>query len=84
MPDDSLDELLALAKSDEALMTALRSAASPEEVVGLARDRGLHVSSDDLRTDRDLTDAELAGAAGGTIMRTAIYYACLETLPRFC
>jgi predicted ribosomally synthesized peptide with nif11-like leader len=81
--DDSLHDLLTMAPSDETLMTALRSAASSEEVVGLAQDRGLHISGDDLLADRDLTDAEL-GMAGGTMMLTAIWCACQNTLPRFC
>ncbi len=85
MPGNSLDDLIAMANSDEELMTALRSAATGEEGIRLADERGVHISLDDLQVDdRELSDSDLEAVSGGTMMRTAIYYACLETLPRFC
>lgn len=84
MPEHSLTELLELAQSDEALQAQLRTAATADDVVRIADSRGIHLTGVALDADGEISDAELEVVAGGTMMRTAIWYACQETLPRFC
>ncbi len=70
MTRDSLRRLADLAEADDELMAALRGASSPEEVVLIAGQHGVRIEASDIGTDPggqdpELSDADLATAAGG-------------------
>ncbi len=70
MTTDELRRLADLAESDSELMTALRNADTREEVVLIAQQHGVRIEESDLIAsaeplDTELSDADLATAAGG-------------------
>ena len=65
---EQLQALRAASQEDQELNAALAAAATAEEWVAVANERGFAVTIADLPddgTERELSDAELEGAAGG-------------------
>ena len=70
MISDSLEQLLSRAKEDDELMAALRGARTQDDVITIAKERGIEVDPAELRaqaasSDVELSDADLEAAAGG-------------------
>lgn len=70
---------------DEELRRAVRSAATPEQVVRVLADAGLTVTVDDVvvtaSPEPELSDAELDSVAGGTSPYVSVYVACQPSPP---
>ncbi len=69
MSKEKLEALRLASQEDQELAAALAAAVSVEDWVRVANERGFEVGVADLPTaedaDRELSDAELEGAAGG-------------------
>jgi len=68
MSQEQMAALRAAAADNEALQSALTSAATPDDFVRVANDHGYQISVADLPAaegDSDLSDAELEGVSGG-------------------
>ena len=68
MSEEQLKAFLEKVKADSRLQEKLKSAKSPEDVVGIAKEHGHEFTADkiNLLQPQDLSDAELEGVSGGT------------------
>lgn len=71
---------------DEELSRAVRSAATPEQVVRILADAGIGATVDDVvvtakSPDVALSDAELSLVSGGTSPYVSVYVACQPSPP---
>ncbi|WP_074159397.1 MULTISPECIES: Nif11-like leader peptide family natural product precursor [unclassified Synechococcus] len=62
MSEEQLKAFLAKAKDDQSIQAKLKSAKSPEEVVGIAKEHGHEFTADKIT---QLSEGELEGVAGG-------------------
>ena len=62
MSKEQLKAFLAKAKDDQSIQDKLKSAKSPEDVVGIAKEHGHEFTADKLS---QLSEEELEGVAGG-------------------
>ncbi|MDP4013955.1 MAG: Nif11-like leader peptide family RiPP precursor [Candidatus Nanopelagicales bacterium] len=90
---DQIAALMDAAASDEALKAKLTAAKSIDEIVAVAAANGFTLTSDDvvaaLDAEREVSDAELEGAAGGAKSGLGAYAICSagfqpELLPPAC
>lgn len=74
MNHDARQALIARLEMDGAFRTAFASATSAQEAVAIAARHGITVTVDDVTMpERDLSDAELEGAAGAGTFACSIY-----------
>ena len=64
MSEEQLKAFIAKAKQDQSIRDKLKAAKSPEDVVGIAKEYGYEFTADKL-TERELSEEELEGVAGG-------------------
>ena len=70
MSEEQLKAFLEKVKADTSLQEKLKAAASPEAAIEIAKEAGFSITSEDIQelsVNRELSDEELEGAAGGTI-----------------
>lgn len=72
--------------ADEELRLAVRSAATPEQMVVILADAGVTVSVDDVLVtatfpESELSDAELTMVSGGTSPYVSVYVVCQPSPP---
>ena len=69
MPEEQLKAFLEKVKGDTSLQDKLKTAASPEAAVEIAKDAGFAITAEDIQSMQsatvELSDEELDGAAGG-------------------
>ena len=63
MSKEELKAFIAKAKDDQSIQDKLKSAKSPEDVVGIAKEHGHEFTADKIT---ELSEEELEGVAGGT------------------
>ena len=68
MSEEQLKSFLEKVQGDTSLQEKLKAAADSDAVLAIAKDAGFSISPDDLKkAQAEVSDAELEGAAGGTI-----------------
>jgi predicted ribosomally synthesized peptide with nif11-like leader len=63
MSEEQLKAFIAKAKDDQSIQAKLKSAKTPEDVVGIAKEHGYKFTADKITA---LSEEELEGVAGGT------------------
>ena len=68
MSEEQLKAFLEKVKADTSLQDKLKTAASPEAAIEVAKDAGFAITAEDIQSMpvKELSDEELEGAAGGT------------------
>ena len=70
MSEEQLKAFLEKVKGDTSLQEQLKTAADANAVVEIAKEAGFTISADDLtKAVSEISDEELEGVAGGTIMK---------------
>ena len=68
---EQLKAFLEKVKGDKSLQDKLKAAKTPEDVVGIAKEHGHEFTADKIA---ELSDEELEGVAGGTIVTINWHY----------
>ncbi len=69
MSSEQVESFIEAVRQNAALEAEVTSATSPAEVVEIASRQGFTITTEDLNAPEDVvTDAELAGAAGGLVL----------------
>lgn len=76
MATDGLSELMQAATVNEELMTSLKRAKTPDELVRIAGEQGIVLQLADANVDDELTDADLESVAGGTMLHPTMSVFC--------
>ena len=73
MSEDQLKAFLEAVKEDSGLQEKLNAAADVDAVVEIAKDAGFIISAEELqRAQEEVSDEELEGVAGGTVLLTVM------------
>ena len=67
MSEDQLQAFVAALKSSTELQSKVKSAASVDDVLAIAKDAGFAIQAEELRLIQQISDEELESVAGGTI-----------------
>ena len=83
MSEDQLSALLAKLKDDAGLQEKFKGAADLDAAVALAKEVGFDVSKADwlkfqANQTLELSDEELEGVSGGTLLMTPAFYFCFK------
>ena len=72
MSEEQLNAFLEKVKADTSLQEKLKTAASPEAAIEIAKDAGFSITAEDIQSmqSRELSDEELEEAAGGNVACT--------------
>ena len=65
MSEEQLKSFLEKVKTDTGLKEKLKAAADSDAVLAIAKEAGFMISADDLKTQSEISDAELERVAGG-------------------
>ena len=65
MSEEQLKAFLEKVKADTSVQDRLKAAADSDAVLAIAKEAGFMISSDDLKTQSEISDAELERVAGG-------------------
>ena len=65
MSEEQLKSFLEKVKTDTGLKEKLKAAADSDAVLAIAKEAGFSISADDLKTQSEISDAELERVAGG-------------------
>ncbi len=77
MSKEQLKAFLAKVKGDTSLQEKLKAAADADAVAAIAKEAGFSISADDLKNAQsELSDEELEGVAGGTLMGAWTHVSC--------
>ena len=69
MSEEQLKAFLEKLKADTSLQEKLKAAASPEAALQIAREAGFAITAEDMQSSTiELSDEELEGASGGTLV----------------
>jgi predicted ribosomally synthesized peptide with nif11-like leader len=68
MSEEQLKAFLEKVKGDTSLQEKLKAANDADAVVAIAKAAGFLISVDDLKKDQKLSEEELEGVAGGTVI----------------
>ena len=75
MSEEQLKAFLEKVKADTSLQEKLKAASDADAVVSIAKEEGFSISIDDLtKAQSELSDEELEGVAGGTVILTITGY----------
>ena len=80
MSEEQLKAFIAKAKDDQSIQEKLKTAKTPEDVVGIAKEHGHEFTADKiskLGDTRELSEDELEGLAGGGLFRMGSF-GCLK------
>ena len=65
MSEEQLKAFLEKVKADTSVQDRLKAAADSDAVLAIAKEAGFMISADDLKTQSEISDAELERVAGG-------------------
>ena len=75
LSEEQLKAFIAKAKDDQSIQEKLKAAKTAEDVVGIAKEAGFVISSEELKkVQSEVSEKELEGVSGGT---NATYTACI-------
>ena len=81
MSEEQLKAFLEAVKADASLQEKLKAAGDADAVIAIAKAAGFAISADDLkRAQSEISEEELEGVAGGTIISPFLTQGCTTTL----
>ncbi|KZR84149.1 Nitrogen fixation protein of unknown function [Synechococcus sp. MIT S9509] len=84
MSEEQLKAFIEKVQGDDSLQEKLKAAADSDAVVAIAKDVGFTISADDLRTQSEISEEELEGAAGGNSWGWCRGFTGLEGCSAWC
>jgi predicted ribosomally synthesized peptide with nif11-like leader len=85
MSGDQLKAFQESVKADTTLQEKLKAAADTDAVIAIAKDAGFVIAAEDLlNTQKELSDEELEGVAGGKIYGNTARIACGQNFTKTC
>ena len=76
MSEEQLNAFLEKVKGDTSLQEKLKAASTPEAAIDIAKEAGFAITAEDIQSMQsatELSDDELEGVAGGTLVRTLLW-----------
>ena len=76
MSEQQLKSFLEKVKTDTSLQEKLKGAADADAALAIAKEAGFAITAEDIQSMQsatDLSDDELEGVAGGTLVRTLLW-----------